>query len=155
MDNNKVKNVNIAVIGLGYVGLPLAIEFAKKYNVLGFDINQNRVDELKLGNDKTKEASLDDLRLVVQSLENSGNKKGLQFSSKIEDLHSYNVFIITVPTPIDEFKSPDLKPLVSASKMIGSILKKGDLVIYESTVYPGCTEEVCVPALESLSGLKF
>jgi UDP-N-acetyl-D-glucosamine/UDP-N-acetyl-D-galactosamine dehydrogenase len=138
----------IAVIGLGYVGLPLAIEFAKKYSVLGFDINEDRVKELSKGQDRTKEANIEDLTKVISS-------KGLLFSSDKAALKDYNVFIVTVPTPIDEFKSPDLKPLISASTMLGSILKAGDIVIYESTVYPGCTEEDCVPVLEKVSGLKF
>lgn len=138
----------IAVIGLGYVGLPLAIEFAKKYPVLGFDIQENRVAELSNGQDKTKEANLDDLLQVIQA-------KSLSFSSDKQDLAKYNVFIVTVPTPIDNFKAPDLRPLLAASSMLGSILKPGDVVIYESTVYPGCTEEDCVPVLETTSGLTF
>ncbi|WP_069659268.1 nucleotide sugar dehydrogenase [Arcticibacter eurypsychrophilus] len=144
----RAKNARIAVIGLGYVGLPLAIEFAKKYAVLGFDINQGRVKELSEGRDRTQEADIDDLQLVMAS-------KGLRFSWNKEDLSAYNTFIVTVPTPIDEFKSPDLQPLIKASEMLGSILKAGDVVIYESTVYPGCTEEVCIPVLEKVSGLVF
>ncbi len=142
---------NIAVIGLGYVGLPLALEFAKKYPVIGFDIDKTRVQELNNGIDRTKEADIISLKEVLSS--SSGN--GLSFSSQISDLEESNIFIVTVPTPIDQFKSPDLTPLLSASKMLGSILKKGDIVIYESTVYPGCTEEDCVPVLEKHSGLKF
>ena len=141
----------IAVIGLGYVGLPLAIEFATKYDVLGFDINKDRVEELSRGEDRTQEADLESLKKV--SLRQDG--KGLGFSSNKDDLKNYNVFIVTVPTPIDKFKAPDLTPLIKASEMLGSILKKGDLIIYESTVYPGCTEEDCVPVLEKASGLKF
>lgn len=137
----------IAVIGLGYVGLPLAIEFGKKYPVLGFDIHQARVDELKRGEDRTLEADLDGMAEAV--------KNGMLFSCDVEALRDYNVFIVTVPTPIDQFKAPDLTPLIKASEMLGKVLKKGDIVIYESTVYPGCTEEDCVPVLEKFSGLKF
>jgi UDP-N-acetyl-D-galactosamine dehydrogenase len=144
----------IAIIGLGYVGLPLAIEFGKKYNVLGFDINVERIEELITGVDKTKEADLDGLNLAM-SYSKSGGNIGLQFSSNIKDLTDYNVFIVTVPTPIDQFKAPDLTPLIKASEMLGKILKCNDIVIYESTVYPGCTEEDCVPVLEKFSGLKF
>jgi UDP-N-acetyl-D-galactosamine dehydrogenase len=150
----KVENSKIAIIGLGYVGLPLAIEFGKKYKVLGFDINHDRIVELSSGKDRTNEADLNGLKysmdLAIQSEES-----GLQFSSKVEDLKMYNVYIVTVPTPIDQFKTPDLNPLLKASEMLGNILKKGDIVIYESTVYPGCTEEDCVPVLEKHSGLKF
>lgn len=149
-----VKNSKIAIIGLGYVGLPLAIEFGKKYKVLGFDINQARIDELKFGKDRTNEADLEGLQFAMK-LANESDKVGLKFSSNIDDLKFYNVFIVTVPTPIDQFKAPDLKPLLKASEMLGKVLKKGDLVIYESTVYPGCTEEDCVPILEKYSGLSF
>ncbi len=144
----------IAVIGLGYVGLPLAIEFGKKYKVLGFDINQARIEELESGKDRTNEADLEGLNFAM-SLAIEADELGLKFSSNIEELKSYNVFIVTVPTPIDQFKAPDLTPLLKASEMLGKILKKGDIVIYESTVYPGCTEEDCVPVLEQHSGLKF
>lgn len=144
----------IAIIGLGYVGLPLAIEFGRKYKVLGFDINQSRIDELRLGKDRTNEADLKGLKLAME-LTLEIESKGLTFSSKIDDLIPYNVFIVTVPTPINQFKAPDLIPLLKASEMLGKILKKGDIVIYESTVYPGCTEEDCVPVLEKYSGLKF
>lgn len=150
-----INNSRIAVIGLGYVGLPLAIEFAKKYDVLGFDINISRVEELSEGKDRTQEANLKDLNQVMADKVVPKSKQGLSFSSKKEDLKSYNTFIVTVPTPIDQFKSPDLTPLIKASEMLGSILKSGDIVIYESTVYPGCTEEDCVPVLEKFSGLKF
>lgn len=143
----------IAIIGLGYVGLPLAIEFGKKYNVLGFDIDAGRVQELSEGKDRTKEANLEDLMAVINPEHSNG--KGLRFSDSVSALKDYNVFIVTVPTPINQFKSPDLQPLLMASQMIGSVLKKGDLVIYESTVYPGCTEDDCVPVLEKVSGLKF
>ncbi|TBH76188.1 nucleotide sugar dehydrogenase [Aquirufa nivalisilvae] len=135
----------IAVIGLGYVGLPLAVEFGKIYSVLGFDINTQRVKELANGIDRTLESNEEEIKSSVN----------LKFSSNKEDLSHYNVFIVTVPTPIDQFNAPDLKPLLLASEMLGSILKKGDIVIYESTVYPGCTEEDCVPVLEKISGLKF
>jgi len=140
-----LEKVKIAVIGQGYVGLPLAIEFGKKYTTLGFDINKDRIDELKKGVDHTNEATTEQLR----------SPKKLKFSANINDIKKCNIYIITVPTPIDEFKTPDLNPLRVASKMLGEILKKGDTVIYESTVYPGCTEEVCVPLLEKVSGLNF
>lgn len=149
-----VENSKIAIIGLGYVGLPLAIEFGKKYKVLGFDINQARIDELKLGKDRTNEANLEGLQFAMNLASESG-KVGLKFSSNINELKSYNVFIVTVPTPIDQFKAPDLTPLLNASEMLGRLIKKDDIVIYESTVYPGCTEEDCVPVLEKYSGLKF
>lgn len=141
----------IAVIGLGYVGLPLAIEFGKKYNVIGFDINTKRVAELQSGIDSTQEADLEGMKLAMSTTLSSG----LRFSSDVNDLHSASIFIVTVPTPIDQFKAPDLTPLLKASEMLGKVLKKGDLVIYESTVYPGCTEEDCVPVLEKYSGLTF
>jgi UDP-N-acetyl-D-galactosamine dehydrogenase len=147
-------NFKIAILGLGYVGLPLAIEFAKKYEVLGFDINQDRVKELKNGRDRTKEANVFDLNEVTASKAKKG-ETGLTFSFDKADLANYNTFIVTVPTPIDQFKAPDLTPLIKASEMLGSVLKPGDLVIYESTVYPGCTEEDCVPILAKISGLKF
>jgi len=143
MINYKIKS--IAIIGQGYVGLPLAIEFGKKYPTLGFDINVGRIDQLKKGIDHTNEATPEQLRSANQ----------LTFSANINDIKESNIYIVTVPTPIDEFKTPDLKPLRGASKMLGEILKKGDTVIYESTVYPGCTEEVCVPLLEQVSGLIF
>ncbi len=144
----------IAVVGLGYVGLPLAIEFGKKYKVLGFDIKKSRVRELNEGKDITNEANFEDLISVSKS---SGKylNKGLTFSYNVEDLISCNIYIITVPTPIDQFKAPNLAPLLKASEMIGKVLKQDDLVIFESTVYPGCTEEDCVPLLERASGLKF
>ncbi len=148
-----LSNAKIAIIGLGYVGLPLAIEFAKQYDVLGFDIDQDRVDELNEGKDRTQEANLEDLKKIINNKDHNGI--GLSFSSNSDSLKQYNVFIVTVPTPIDQFKSPDLRPLLKASTMLGGILKQNDIVIYESTVYPGCTEEDCVPALEKKSGLKF
>jgi len=145
---------NIAIIGLGYVGLPLAIEFGKKYFVLGFDINKGRIEELSEGKDRTKEADLGSMKEAIDYYKD-GKDKGLWFSYDTSDLRSCNVFIVTVPTPIDQFKAPDLRPLIKASEMLGKVLKKGDIVIYESTVYPGCTEEDCVPVLERFSGLKF
>lgn len=136
----------IAIIGLGYVGLPLAVEFAKnKFNVIGFDINETRIKELKANKDNTLEISTK----VLQST------KTLNFSSSLEDLKTANIYIVTVPTPITKHKSPDLTPIIKASKTIAEVLKKGDIVIYESTVYPGCTEEVCAPILESESKLVF
>ena len=138
-------SVKIAIIGLGYVGLPLAVEFGKKYPVLGFDINKERIGELEKGYDRT-------LEVDEANLKSSTN---LSFSCVKDDLKSCNVFIVTVPTPVDEYKRPDLTPLIKASETVGSALKKGDIVIYESTVYPGCTEEDCVPVLERVSGLKF
>jgi len=135
----------IGIIGLGYVGLPLAAEFGKVLSVVGFDINRDRIAELKKGYDRTREVEEEELKL----------SKNLTYSHDINDLKDVNYFIVTVPTPIDEFKKPDLRPLESASKTVGSVLKKGDVVIYESTVYPGCTEEICVPILEKTSGLKF
>ncbi|TCC96254.1 nucleotide sugar dehydrogenase [Pedobacter hiemivivus] len=141
------KKPHIAIIGLGYVGLPLAIEFAKQYQVLGFDINETRITDLSANRDITKEADLGALKDVL------GN--GLALSSDVSLLQDCNVYIVTVPTPIDQFKSPDLKPLLAATEMLGKYLSKGDIVIYESTVYPGCTEEDCVPVLEKYSGLKY
>ncbi|MBS1486813.1 MAG: nucleotide sugar dehydrogenase [Bacteroidetes bacterium] len=135
----------IGIIGLGYVGLPLAVEFGKILPVVGFDINQSRIDELKKGIDRTLEVDSHELK----------EAKNLSFSFAPADLKEVNYFIVTVPTPVDEFHVPDLRPLQSASKTVGAVLKKGDVVIYESTVYPGCTEEVCVPILEKESGLKF
>jgi UDP-N-acetyl-D-galactosamine dehydrogenase len=144
----------IAIIGLGYVGLPLAVEFGKKYKVLGFDINQSRIEELNLLTDRTNEADLIGMKNAMD-LAKSNAGLGLNFSTNVEDLKNYNVFIVTVPTPIDRFKAPDLTPLLKASEMLGKVLKSGDIVIYESTVYPGCTEEDCVPIVEKFSGLKF
>jgi len=135
----------IGIIGLGYVGLPLAVEFGKIIEVVGFDINNLRIDELKKGIDRTLEADSEELKMA----------KHLSFSSDPDALKPVNYFIVTVPTPVDEYHVPDLRPLQSASRTVGSVLKKGDIVIYESTVYPGCTEEVCVPILERSSGLKF
>ena len=139
------ENIKIAIIGLGYVGLPLAVEFGKKYSVLGFDINQVRIDELTSGYDRTQETTSEELKSLQH----------LTFSTDKEQLSTCNIFIVTVPTPIDKYKNPDLTPLLSASRTVGKFLKKNDLVIYESTVYPGCTEEDCVPVLEQESGLVF
>ena len=150
----KQSDYKIAIIGLGYVGLPLAIEFGKKFKVLGFDINQSRIEELNLLTDRTNEADLVGMKNAME-LAKSNVGLGLNFSANVEDLKSYNVFIVTVPTPIDQFKAPDLTPLLKASEMLGKVIKKNDIVIYESTVYPGCTEEDCVPVLEKYSGLKF
>ncbi len=136
---------NIAIIGLGYVGLPLAVEFGRIGTVLGFDVRSQRLDDLRAGNDRTREVAAQDLQAA----------KGLRFSDNPEDLRDCNVFIVTVPTPIDEAQRPDLEPLHRASAMLGTVLKRGDVVIYESTVYPGTTEEVCVPILEEHSGLRF
>ena len=138
-------SVRLAIVGLGYVGLPLAVEFGKKRAVIGFDINARRIAQLRTGHDHTLE--VDDQELAQASQ--------LQFTDVVQDLAQANVYIVTVPTPIDEYKSPDLTPLVRASETIGSVLKKGDVVIYESTVYPGATEEVCVPVLERVSGLRY
>lgn len=143
----------IAIVGLGYVGLPLAVEFAKKYPVVGFDINKARIDELNRGEDHTKEADVVALKSV--KIESANATAGVLFSYDPATLGSCNVFIVTVPTPIDQFKAPDLRSLLRASEMIAKYLKRGDTVIYESTVYPGCTEEDCVPVLERHSGLKF
>lgn len=142
MDISKHK---IAVIGLGYVGLPLAVEFGKIRSVIGFDIDQRRIDALKNGCDVTLETTSEDLATAKQ----------LTYTTQLDDLRSCNCYIVTVPTPIDEHKNPDLLPLIKASETVGRVLKKGDVVIYESTVYPGCTEEDCVPVLEKYSGLKF
>ncbi len=138
-------NIKLAVIGLGYVGLPLAVEFGKKRTVVGFDINQKRISELNSGVDYTLEVSALELKEANQ----------LIFTDKLADLRESNCFVVTVPTPIDEHKNPDLTPLILASETVGKILKAGDIVIYESTVYPGCTEEICIPVLEKYSGLKF
>ena len=140
-----LENTKIAMIGLGYVGLPLAVEFGKKYTTVGFDINRPRIDELKTGHDHTLEVS--DEELVEADK--------LSYTADIEDIKSCNIYIVTVPTPINEYKQPDLSPLEKASTLLGKVIKQGDIVIYESTVYPGATEEVCVPILEQVSGLKF
>jgi UDP-N-acetyl-D-galactosamine dehydrogenase len=135
----------LAVIGLGYVGLPLAVEFGKKYPTVGFDINQERIQQLSLGIDRTLESNEAEIKSSTH----------LTFSNQLQDIQACQIYIVTVPTPIDQFKAPDLIPLKKASAMLGKVLKKGDIVIYESTVYPGCTEEECVPVLEKESGLRF
>src|ERR1035437_2574549 len=140
-----MQEIKIGIIGLGYVGLPLAVEFGKIIPTVGFDINAARIAELKGGSDHTLETSGDELRKATH----------LTFSADLEQLRSCNVFIIGVPTPVDKNKRPDLTPLLKASKTVGKVLKQGDIVIFESTVYPGCTEEDCVPVLEKFSGLKY
>jgi len=142
---NKIEDLKLGIIGLGYVGLPLALEFSKKKKVIGFDISEKRIRELKSGLDKNLEFEKDEIQGLGQ----------LNFTNSIENLKSVNCFIITVPTPVDEFKKPNLKPLLIASEMIGKIIKKGDLIIFESTVYPGCIEEECVPILQKFSELNF
>ena len=153
---NKLKRPKIAVIGLGYVGLPLAVEFGKKFSTVGFDINFRRVRELQEGHDHTLEVKDDDLKNVIVKdlLTVETNGKGLFCTTAVGDVEDFNFFIVTVPTPTDKNKRPVLTPLIKASESIGKVLKKGDYVVYESTVYPGVTEDECVPVLESLSGLK-
>jgi UDP-N-acetyl-D-galactosamine dehydrogenase len=145
MGSFNLRDCKLGIIGLGYVGLPLAVEFGKHFKTLGFDIKASRVAELKSGKDSTLEVEPADLRAA----------KLLTFSTKLADLRSCKVFIVTVPTPIDDYKRPDLSPIESASELIGQVLKKGDIVVFESTVYPGCTEEIAVPILERVSGLTF
>ena len=142
---NRINKLKLAVIGLGYVGLPLALEFAKKKNVIGFDLDKKRIDQLKTGFDKNLEINSREFK----------NLKKLKFTNDKKDLKLSNFFIITVPTPIDKIKKPDLQPILSASETVGRFLKKKDIVVYESTVYPGCIEEKCVPVLEKFSRLKF
>lgn len=149
-----MKEFKIAVIGLGYVGLPLAIEFSKKYKVLGYDINQKRVEELQKGFDHTLEADLEEMNEAI-NIHKTHPNIGLSFSSDEAELLNYNTYIVTVPTPINNFNMPDLQPLIKASQMLGRVVKKDDIIIYESTTYPGCTEEDCVPQIEKTSGLKF
>ena len=139
------KKAILGIIGLGYVGLPLAVEFGKKYKVVGFDISEKRIEELKKWKDKTLEVSADELK----------KSSNLCFTSNLNDLQNVEFFIVTVPTPVDSFKRPDLTPLLRASETVGKVLKKGNIVVYESTVYPGCTEDDCVPVLEKFSGLKY
>ncbi len=139
------KKVVLGVIGLGYVGLPLAVEFGKKYKVIGFDINERRIKELRSGKDRTLEVSSEELA-------EAGH---LIYTTSLEELKKAEVFIVTVPTPVDDFKIPDLTPILKASETAGKVIKKGDVIVYESTVYPGCTEEDCVPVIEKFSGLKF
>lgn len=141
----QLSDLKNAIIGLGYVGLPLAVEFGKQLPVVGFDIHQKRIQELQSGQDHTLEVSSEELKQAIH----------LSYSANLDDLRSCNFFIVTVSTPIDEFKQPDLTPLIKASTSIGKVLKKGDVVVYESTVYPGATEEACIPVLEQVSGLKF
>ena len=147
MTNNQYTNYKLAIIGLGYVGLPLAHAFSSKYKVVGFDIDQSRIEELRNGHDRTLELSEEQVKEAITN--------GMEFTNRLEDIKDCNIYIVTVPTPIDEHKTPDLTPLKKASETIGKVLKKGDIVIYESTVYPGATEEVCVPILEKVSGLKY
>ena len=141
----QLSDLKIAIIGLGYVGLPLAVEFGKQVPVIGFDIHQKRIDELKSGQDHTLEVSPEELKQASK----------LSYSADLAELKDCNFFIVTVPTPIDQVNRPDLTPLQKASETIGKVLKKNDIVVYESTVYPGATEEICVPVLEKVSGLKF
>ncbi|HLR13554.1 MAG TPA: Vi polysaccharide biosynthesis UDP-N-acetylglucosamine C-6 dehydrogenase TviB [Burkholderiaceae bacterium] len=141
----QVHQLKLAVIGLGYVGLPLAVEFGKKRSVVGFDIAADRIQQLRSGEDRTREVESEDLKQAT----------GLSYTSESSDLANANTYIVTVPTPIDRYKQPDIEPLLRASEIIGKVLKKGDIVIYESTVYPGATEEDCVPVLEAVSGLRF
>lgn len=141
----QLEQLHIAIVGLGYVGLPLAVEFGKHAPTIGFDIHQQRIEDLVAGFDHTLEISSEELQQTVS----------LSYTTEIEDLADANFYIITVPTPIDDFKQPDLTPLIKSSETIGKVLKKGDIVVYESTVYPGATEEVCIPVLEKISGLKF
>jgi UDP-N-acetyl-D-galactosamine dehydrogenase len=143
---------NIAIIGLGYVGLPLAIEFGKKYKVTGFDININRINELTSGTDHTLEAAPDELKNVTRA---DNDDRGVYFTSDRSKLNNCNLFIVTVPTPVDQYNNPDLTPLIKATEIVAKALKNGDIVIYESTVYPGCTEDDCIPVLEKQSGLVF
>ena len=141
----KDRSIVLGIVGLGYVGLPLAVEFGKKFNVIGFDINEKRIEELKKGIDKTLEVSPEDLQEAEK----------LCFTADLNDMQKVEIFIVTVPTPVDSFKRPDLTPLLKASETVGQVIKKGAVVVYESTVYPGCTEEDCVPIIEKFSKLKF
>ncbi|MGS0999230.1 Vi polysaccharide biosynthesis UDP-N-acetylglucosamine C-6 dehydrogenase TviB [Rhodanobacter sp. UC4451_H18] len=141
----QLENTRVAIVGLGYVGLPLAVEFGRRYDTVGFDIRAARVDELRAGHDHTLEVDAAELAAATR----------LRFSAELEGIRGCNVYIVTVPTPIDAAKRPDLTPLVKASESLGQVLERGDIVVYESTVYPGCTEEVCIPILERVSGLVF
>ncbi len=145
MPKFNLRNLKVGVVGLGYVGLPLAVEFGKRFQTIGFDIKPERVDELKSGVDSTLEVDAEELAAASK----------LSYTTSLKDLKPCRVFIVTVPTPIDDYKRPDLTPLEKSSRSVGQVLKKGDVVVYESTVYPGCTEEVCVPILEQVSGLRF
>lgn len=142
-----MSNVKIATIGLGYVGLPLAVAFCKKYEVVGFDINAKRIEELQSGFDRTLELSSDQMQEAIEN--------GMKFSLNLDDIRDCNFYIVTVPTPIDKNNRPDLTPVIKATQSVAKVLKKGDIVVYESTVYPGVTEEICVPILEQISGMKF
>jgi len=141
---SSISETKIAVIGLGYVGLPLAVEFAKKYPVIGFDISEQRIAELRLGKDSSLEVSAEELAEVE-----------IAYTNQLDVIKDCNVYIVTVPTPVDKYKKPDLTPLISASRAIGSVIKSGDIIVYESTVYPGATEEDCIPVIEQVSGLTF
>lgn len=146
----------ISIIGLGYVGLPLAVEFAKKYPTVGFDINQARIDELTSGHDHTLEVDDDHLKSVINGTHPDFSEgAGIKFTATLDDIKDCNIYIVTVPTPVDNHNRPDLTPLYKASETVGKVLSRGDIVVYESTVYPGVTEEECVPVLERVSGLKF
>jgi UDP-N-acetyl-D-galactosamine dehydrogenase len=145
MPKFNLRNLKVGVVGLGYVGLPLAVEFGKRFQTVGFDINEHRVAELRDGRDSTLEVEAEELAAASK----------LSYTTNLKDLKPCRVFIVTVPTPIDDYKRPDLTPLEKSSYTVGKVLKKGDVVVYESTVYPGCTEEVCVPILEKVSGLRF
>lgn len=140
------------MIGLGYVGLPLAVEFAKHFSVIGFDIKQDRIDELNLGHDNTLEVEDDNLQSVL--MVEMPKDKGMYLTSKLDEIRDCNIYIVTVPTPVDKNNRPDLTPLIKASETIGKVIKKNDIVIYESTVYPGCTEEDCIPVIEQTAGMK-
>ena len=152
-----MKHPKIAVIGLGYVGLPLAVEFAKKYEVVGFDINAVRVSQLRKNLDITLETSSEELKSVNvgSTQELNEQNKGLLISNDLMDIRDSNFYVVTVPTPVDKSNRPDLSPLFKASETVGKVLTKGDIVVYESTVYPGATEEECMPVIENHSGLSF
>lgn len=151
----KINELHIAVIGLGYVGLPLAVEFAKKFPVIGFDIKEERISELFAGHDSTLEVEDSNLQSVIARTPESETATGLYLTKNIEELKICNVFIVTVPTPVDKNNRPDLTPLIKASETVGRVISKGGIVIYESTVYPGCTEDDCIPVIERVSGMKF
>lgn len=151
----KINELHIAVIGLGYVGLPLAVEFAKKFPVIGFDIKEERISELLAGHDSTLEVEDSNLQSVIVRAPESETATGLYLTKNIEELKICNVFIVTVPTPVDKNNRPDLTPLIKASETVGRVISKGGIVIYESTVYPGCTEDDCIPVIERVSGMKF
>ncbi|MDR2236530.1 MAG: nucleotide sugar dehydrogenase [Chryseobacterium sp.] len=152
---NETKPYKIAVIGQGYVGLPLSLEFSRYFPVKGFDINTTRISQLNAGQDITLEAEPEHLADALKRYKDSEEKTGYKATADLNEISDCNLFIVTVPTPIDKYNAPDLGPLMAASKMLGEIIKKGDIVIYESTVFPGCTEEECVPVLEKYSGLQF